>query len=87
MVKRVAGFAYGVVCYLIFLGAFLYAIAFVGGANVYEPGFGALVPNSIDASVKGADEGLWTRVIIDALLLSLFAVQHSVMARPWFKRR
>jgi protein-S-isoprenylcysteine O-methyltransferase Ste14 len=71
---RTAGFLYGLVSYVVFLGAFLYAIGFV--ANL-------LVPKSIDS---GPVEPFGTALVINALLLGLFAVQHSVMARPWFKR-
>jgi methanethiol S-methyltransferase len=86
-VKRFLGFSYGVISYLIFFGTFLYAIGFVGGGNLYGVGKSLIVPKSIDpTSPAGSGEGLAQRLIIDALLLSLFAIQHSVMARPWFKR-
>ena len=72
---RILGFAYGLVVYLFFLGTFLYAIGFVENA---------LVPKSIDAPGAGAPSA--PALLIDAALLALFAVQHSVMARPAFKR-
>jgi len=75
MIKRLACFAYGSVAYLLFLGTFLYAIAFVGG-------FAA--PTRLDGA---ADTSLVTALLIDSGLLAVFAVQHSVMARPWFKER
>src|SRR5580700_1238339 len=75
MFGRVLAFLYGLVCYLIFLISFLYAIAFVGNIG--------LVPKTIDS---GPAAPLAKALIINALLLSLFAIQHSVMARQWFKR-
>src|SRR5437763_7369259 len=71
---RIIGFLYGLVAYLVFLGAFLYAIGFVTGL---------WVPKTIDS---GPAASTVEAIVIDLLLMSLFAVQHSVMARPVFKR-
>jgi protein-S-isoprenylcysteine O-methyltransferase Ste14 len=73
--KRLLFFAYGAVCYLIFLVTFLYAIAFVGGFAV---------PSRLDGPLETS---LPSALAIDCLLLTIFAVQHSVMARRWFKER
>lgn len=73
MFKRVLFFAYGVFSYLIFFGTFLYAIAFIGN-------FG--VPRTLDGNANGS---LGLNLAIDTGLLTLFAVQHSIMARKWFK--
>ena len=73
MLKRIAFFAYGTLSYLIFLGTFLYALGFVGN-------FG--VPGALDGAAAGP---LGVSLAVDAALLALFAVQHSVMARRWFK--
>jgi protein-S-isoprenylcysteine O-methyltransferase Ste14 len=87
MITRIVGFVYGVMCYLVFFGTFLCAIGFVGGGNLYGAGKSLVVPRSIDLSPTGSGEGIALRLTVDALLLSLFAIQHSVMARAWFKRR
>jgi protein-S-isoprenylcysteine O-methyltransferase Ste14 len=72
--KRIAALAYGVVSYSAFLATFLYAIGFLG--NFY-------VPKSIDSGSEGP---VAPALAVDGALLALFALQHSVMARPWFKR-
>ena len=73
MLNRITVFAYGIFCYLAFLAAFLYAVGFLGN-------FG--VPKTIDS---GPQSSLGYALGIDLALLGLFAVQHSVMARPAFK--
>src|SRR5258707_99045 len=71
---RIIGFLFGVVAYAVFLGTFLYAVGFFSGGAV---------PKTIDS---GSAAPMAQALIINILLMSLFAVQHSVMARPPFKR-
>jgi protein-S-isoprenylcysteine O-methyltransferase Ste14 len=74
LMGRIAGFLFGVVAYLTFFGTILYAIGFVTGL---------LVPKTID---DGPSVPAIEALIVNLLLMSLFAVQHSVMARKPFKR-
>ena len=71
---RIAALTYGVVCYALFFATFLYLIAFVADVAV---------PKTI-ASGPSTDVGV--AFLIDSLLLALFGLQHSVMARPRFKK-
>jgi len=71
---RVLAVVYGVPGYLIFLLSFLYAIGFVINFGVSK---------GIDSGVPGPVMGA---VIVNTLLMGLFALQHSIMARPEFKR-
>jgi protein-S-isoprenylcysteine O-methyltransferase Ste14 len=74
MFKRIVLFAYGVFSYVVFLGTFLYALGFIGN-------FG--VPTTLDGA---ATAPLGISLAINVTLLTLFAVQHSLMARKWFKQ-
>ncbi|MFK8114989.1 MAG: methanethiol S-methyltransferase [Rubripirellula sp.] len=72
--RRIIIFAYGIVCYAMFLAVCVYSIGFIG--NI-------LVPNSLDADPQLP----WIAAVgVNLLLLAVFAIQHSVMARPTFKR-
>ena len=75
MIRRVLVLVYAVAAYLVFLASFLYAVGFIGGF---------LTPTRLDGPREG---NLAAAVATDLALLALFAVQHSGMARPAFKRR
>ena len=72
--NRILVFAYGALCYMIFLATFLYAIAFLGNIGIMR---------TIDGDAQAP---FGQALLINTLLLGVFAVQHSVMARPVFKR-
>jgi protein-S-isoprenylcysteine O-methyltransferase Ste14 len=73
--KRTLVLLYGIACYAVFFATFLYAIAFLGNFAI---------GNSIDATPT---TGIGQAIAINIGLLALFALQHSIMARPAFKRR
>ena len=73
MAGRVLALMYGLVCYAVFFVTFLYAIAWVGNLQV---------PRTIDYA---RHLRLWLAIGVDTALLGIFAVQHSLMARPAFK--
>jgi methanethiol S-methyltransferase len=74
LIGRIIAFLYGVVTYVFFFVTFLYAIGFVEGL---------VVPKTIDTGATGPT---MRALIVNLVLMSIFAVQHSVMARPQFKR-
>jgi protein-S-isoprenylcysteine O-methyltransferase Ste14 len=74
VMNRFAALIYGIVCYAIFFGTFLYAAGFLSNL---------VVPKTIDS---GVETGWVAAVATNVLLLTVFALQHSVMARPAFKR-
>ena len=74
MMSRLLVFAYGVIAYAVFFVTYLYAAGFVGNL---------MVPKSLDSTPTAP---LGIALLINLGLLSIFAIQHSVMARPWFKR-
>src|SRR5262245_36546586 len=72
--KKILFLLYGLVAYLIFFGTFCYAVGFVSTL---------FVPKHIDSMPEAS---LSYAILVNAALLSLFALQHSIMARPAFKK-
>jgi len=72
--KKVLIFLYGILSYVVFLVSFLYAIGFLGKL---------LVPKHVNS---GRETSLTEAIVVNVLLLSLFAIQHTIMARPTFKK-
>ena len=73
--SRLIYLVYGLICYALFLVAFTYAVGFIGG-------YDNVVPKAIDTGTEGPAPAA---ILVNVLLLSLFAIQHSVMARREFK--
>ena len=74
---RFVALLYGLICYVTFVATFLYSVAFVGNYPIE-----GLVPKTIDSGEPGP---LVSSIIINLLLLGVFGIQHTVMARPGFK--
>ena len=83
MFKRIGFLVYGTIVYVIFLLVFLYTIGFVGNFQI-DVGAFQFVPKGMDTG--GADWPWWQALLLDVMLLGVFAIQHSVMARRGFKR-
>ncbi len=78
LATRLLTLSYGGLAYLIFFGTFLYAVGFVSGY---------VVPKTVDKTVDaGLTSSLQTALLVNLVLMSIFAVQHSGMARLSFKK-
>lgn len=75
--KKFMAFVYGIFCYLVFFGSFVWLVLFLGG-------FQSLVPTTINSGTSGT---LAEALIVDIGLIVLFGVQHTVMARKSFKEK
>ena len=71
---KLVAFLYGIVAYLVFAIVIMYSLGFVSGL---------VVPKTIDSGPAGP---LVESIVINLVLLTIFALQHSVMARPQFKK-
>jgi len=74
--SRATAILFAIVCYAIFFATFLYLVGFIGDF--------AVIAKTVDR--PGASVGVGGAVIIDLALIALFGIQHSVMARPGFKK-
>lgn len=74
--SRVTTFIYGIVCYAIFVATFIYAFGWVANLGT---------PTALDQPPTDASPHWTTALVVNLGLLGLFAAQHSIMARPWFK--
>ena len=74
--SRALTLLFSIVCYAIFFSTFLYLIAFVGDLPV---------PKTVDTPLTSMPRE--AKIIIDVALIALFGLQHSVMARQWFKEK
>jgi protein-S-isoprenylcysteine O-methyltransferase Ste14 len=92
--SRVLFLLYGVLAYLLFLAAILYGIGFVGDLDIVPKGINDAHSQVAVVSQRGTDVStravttpthVVTALVVDVFLLLLFALQHNVMARPWFK--
>ena len=76
---RVLIFLYGIICYVLFFLTFLYLIAFVGNFGILP-----YIPKTIDSGTPGP---IGQALLVNLSLIVLFALTHTVMARPWFKEK
>lgn len=78
---RTLAFVYGLLCYVMFLATFGYAILFLG--NWYVPKSVDVLPDSLNSQLS---TGTGMAILINVILLGVWAVPHTVMARPFFKK-
>lgn len=85
--KKVIYLIYGVFCYLVFLATFLYLIGFVENAVIYDLGLNLDQLFVTTINTGNVTMGILPAIVVNLLLISLFGLQHSVMARPSFKQQ